>query len=75
MIHKTFIHTLSNGEKAKFTIQSKFIENKTWYFANVISIKILEELPEHEQMTALGVKVSNGTQKTVYYKGAEKLKF
>lgn len=75
MIIKTFIHILPDGTKGKFTIREKEINGELFYFANAIDIEsefYLKKSPK-ERNKYLGVEITNGNQKTIYYRSAEQL--
>lgn len=76
MIEETFIHILSNGESAKFTISSRIVKNQMCYFANVVGtdIDFYKKLSTQEQREYLVVEVSDGNGNTVYYKDKKNLK-
>lgn len=75
MLEETFFHSLINGENAKFTLRSKIINDRIYYYANVIGtdLNIYKNLSQKEQQESIGIEVSDGNYNTVYY--SDKLKF
>lgn len=76
MIEETFFHLLNSGENAKFTLRSKIINDRIYYYANVVGtdLSIYKNLTQKEQQETLGVEVSDGNQNTVFYNDKSKLK-
>ena len=75
MVIKTFIHILPDGTKGKFTIREKEINGELYYFANTIDIEsefYKKKTPE-ERQKYLGLEITNGNQKIIYYRNAERL--
>jgi hypothetical protein len=75
MIYKTFFHKLASGINAKFTIIETKIDNKQFFYAKVINtdLDFYKKLSDFERKQYLGVNVTNGNQKTVYYSDPVKL--
>jgi len=76
MYYESFLHTLPNGIKAKFTIRDRIINNKIYYYANFINIElsVYSQLSIAEQNEYLGLEITDGNQHSINYSDAERLK-
>lgn len=76
MIHDEFIHEIVDGTRIKFTIHSKLINNRNYYFAKLINIDldIYNDLPEIEQRSYHGMEMKQGTNNTIYATDPQRLK-
>lgn len=76
MIEETFFHMLISGENAKFTLRSKIINDRIYYYANVVGtdLNIYKNLSQKEQQECIGIEVTDGNYNTVYYNDKLKLK-
>lgn len=75
MSNKIIYHNFKNGLKAKITIIEKVIEGKTFYFANLANIELEEymRLSDLQKESYIGVLITNGKQKPVYYSDEDRL--
>lgn len=75
MYHKTFYHSLSSGEKAKFTIRARIIGGKTFYYAKVINteLDVYKSLTDHEKEAFDGTEITDGEQGAINYRDPERL--
>ncbi len=75
MIIKTFFHQLESGENVKFTIQDTIVNGNRFYCANLINIDLdfYKKLSKPEQDSYLGMFITNGKQRRIYYKDPDRL--
>ena len=75
MYIKTIFHTLTTGENVKFTINDRIIEDKIYYYANVININLAtyKKRSEMEQNRIIGIEISDGKNNKINYLNLEEL--
>lgn len=75
MYYKTIFHTTSNGEKLKFTIRERIIDNERFFYANMINtdLEFYKEKTIHEKESYLGMEITNGNHKSINYKSSDRL--
>lgn len=75
MYYKTIFHTISNGEKLKFTIRERIIDKERFFYANMINIELdfYEKLSKQEKDNYLGMEITNGKQQSINYKSSVEL--
>lgn len=75
MYYKTIFHTVSNGEKLKFTIRERMIDKERYFYANMINTELdfYKKLSEQEKGNYLGIEITNGKQQSINYKSSDKL--
>lgn len=75
MYFKTFYHTISTGEKLKFTIRERFIDNERYFYANMVNtaLDFYKALNPLDKENYYGMEITNGKQQSINYKDCEKL--
>jgi hypothetical protein len=75
MYYKTIFHTISNGEKLKFTIRDRIIDKERFFYANMINIELdfYEKFSKQEKENYLGMEITNGKQQSINYKSSDEL--
>jgi len=75
-MQETFIHTLPNGMKCKFTIRDRMIGDELFYYANFINIdlEIYSKLSDMEKEYYFGMEITDGNQHSINYRDAARLK-
>jgi hypothetical protein len=68
MFLESFEHTLSNEEKAKFSIFETHIEGKKYFHAMVVGteIKPYENLSDEQKKVYYGIDMRQGGKKIIY---------
>lgn len=66
MIEKTFYHNVPGEGEVKFSIFSKIINGKTYYYATLVKTEFEKDLSPLQRSTNYGVTMNQGTGKIIY---------